>query len=146
MKNKKEISNSFSEEGIRYIQCTSCGTYVENVSTRAISAVCSRCTIVRTINLWNPFIKKKKSRGANKPKGWHWMKEFVDKDGNVFHKGKEVPELKGTLSPTEIKSVVRKKKKKKKKKESYEKKITLLAKEYKEKKKLQKENKLGTKK
>ena len=32
------------------------------------------------------------------------MKEFVDKDGNVFHRGKEVPKLKGTLSPTKVKS------------------------------------------
>ena len=31
------------------------------------------------------------------------MKEFVDKDGNVFHKGKEISELKGTLPPTKIK-------------------------------------------
>ena len=27
---------------------------------------------------------------------------FVDKDGNVFHRGKEQPKLKGTLSPTKI--------------------------------------------
>ena len=38
------------------------------------------------------------------------MKEFVDKKGNVFHKGEEQPELKGTLSSTIIKP--RKKKKK----------------------------------
>ena len=31
------------------------------------------------------------------------MNEYVDKDGNVFHKGKEQPELKGTLEPTVIK-------------------------------------------
>jgi len=28
------------------------------------------------------------------------MKEFVDKDGTVFHKGVEQPDLKGTLEPT----------------------------------------------
>jgi hypothetical protein len=38
------------------------------------------------------------------------MNEFVDKDGNVFHKGKEQPDLKGTLKPTKVKP--RKKKKK----------------------------------
>ncbi len=38
------------------------------------------------------------------------MNEFVDKDGNVFHKGKEQPDLKGTLPPTKVKP--RKKKKK----------------------------------
>ena len=30
------------------------------------------------------------------------MTEFVDKDGNVFHRGKEQPKLKGTLPPTKI--------------------------------------------
>ena len=32
------------------------------------------------------------------------MNEFVDKDGNVFHKGKEQPKLKGTLKPTKVKA------------------------------------------
>jgi len=36
-------------------------------------------------------------------RGWQFMKEFVDPDGNVFHKGKEQPKLKGTLNPTEAK-------------------------------------------
>jgi len=31
------------------------------------------------------------------------MSEFVDKDGKVFHKGKEMPKLKGTLKPTKVK-------------------------------------------
>jgi len=30
------------------------------------------------------------------------MNEFVDKDGTVFHKGKEQPDLKGTLPPTKV--------------------------------------------
>jgi len=30
------------------------------------------------------------------------MAEFVDKDGNVFHKGVEAKQLKGTLPPTKI--------------------------------------------
>jgi hypothetical protein len=38
------------------------------------------------------------------------MNEFVDKDGNVFHKGKEQPKLKGTLKPTKVKPVKKKKK------------------------------------
>ena len=44
------------------------------------------------------------------------MKEYVDKDGNVFHKGKEQPDLKGTLPPTKVKP----KKKKKTKRRSKE--------------------------
>ena len=31
------------------------------------------------------------------------MNEFVDKDGTVYHKGKEMPELKGTLPITVVK-------------------------------------------
>ena len=38
------------------------------------------------------------------------MKEFVDKDGNVFHKGKEQPKLKGTIKPTKIEPKTDKKK------------------------------------
>jgi len=37
-----------------------------------------------------------------KPRGWHFMNEFVDSEGNVYHKGVEQPELKGTLTPTII--------------------------------------------
>ena len=83
------------------MECSTCGSFVDNIGFEATAAVCYRCLTVRTINLWNPneTVKSKPSR----PKGWHWMKEFVDKDGTVFHKGKEVPELKGTLSPTKIK-------------------------------------------
>jgi len=36
------------------------------------------------------------------------MKEYVDKDGNVFHKGKEQPKLKGTLPPTKVKPLKKK--------------------------------------
>jgi hypothetical protein len=55
-----------------------------------------------------PSLKKKQTTG--RPPGWHFMNEFVDKDGTVFHKGKEQPKLKGTLKPTKVKP--RKKKKK----------------------------------
>ena len=61
-----------------------------------------------TLEDFYPSWKKQKKTG--RPPGWHFMNEFVDKKGNVFHKGKEQPELKGTLSPTKVKP--RKKKKK----------------------------------
>ena len=41
------------------------------------------------------------------------MAEFVDKDGNVFHKGKEQKKLKGTLPPTKVQPVKRKKRRSK---------------------------------
>ena len=37
------------------------------------------------------------------------MFKFVDKDGNVFHKGKEIKKLKGTLPPTKVVSKPKKK-------------------------------------
>jgi hypothetical protein len=61
------------------------------------------------------------------------MNEFVDKDGNVFHKGKEQPDLKGTLPPTKIKH---KKKAKRRTKEEI-----LLARHEKKKKVLKKAKK-----
>jgi hypothetical protein len=39
---------------------------------------------------------------SGRPAGWHWMAQFVDKDGSVFHKGVEQPKLKGTIKPTKI--------------------------------------------
>ena len=47
--------------------------------------------------------KTKKYKPTGRPDLKHFMNEFVDKDGNVFHKGKEQPKLKGTLPPTKIK-------------------------------------------
>jgi len=55
------------------------------------------------------FFKSIKPK-TGRPAGWHWMAEFVDKDGNVFHKGKEQPELKGTLKPTKVKPPKKRKK------------------------------------
>tara|TARA_Y100001963_G_C6741500_1_gene429218 strand:+ start:684 stop:1205 length:522 start_codon:yes stop_codon:yes gene_type:complete len=39
-------------------------------------------------------------RSTGRMRGWQFMKEFVDAQGNVFHKGVEQPKLKGTLKPT----------------------------------------------
>ena len=41
------------------------------------------------------------------------MKEFVHKDGRVFHKGEEQIELRGTLPPTEVRERLRLKSKQK---------------------------------
>ena len=108
-KNKQELM-SFIEDGQRWLQCKVCYDYIKvDEDTRAIT--CSSCTLKKTLAL-KPldtfFAKKHKKTG--RPAGWHFMNEFVDKDGNVFHKGKEQPKLKGTLKPTKVKP--RKKKKK----------------------------------
>ena len=62
----------------------------------------SRALTVR-MNKMFPEQSKPTRVKTGRPSGWHFMNEFVDKDGNVFHKGKEQPKLKGTLPPTKIK-------------------------------------------
>ena len=46
---------------------------------------------------------KPKRVSSGRPSGWHFMNEFVDKDGKVFHKGVEQPKLFGTLPATKVK-------------------------------------------
>ena len=139
MAKKKPKYYSYIEDEIRYMECSNCGSFVSHVADLTTAVLCSRCLSVRYAKM---FPTEKLEKKEKKPLGWHWMKEFVDKDGNVFHKGKEVPELKGTLPPTKTKKTVRKHKKRKKK-DSYEKQINMLAKEYKQKKKLKKESERG---
>ena len=107
--NEQELM-SFTEDGQRWLQCKSCYEY-QKVEQNTKAITCSKCTMINALKL-KPmdefFAKQKKSTG--RPAGWHFMNEFVDKDGNVFHKGKEQPDLKGTLEPTIVKP--RKKKKK----------------------------------
>ena len=107
-----EETHSFIEDGQKHMQCKSCYDY-KPVDDNIVSFICSKCTMLRTLKRTPleemiPSLKKKKTSG--RPAGWHFMNEFVDKDGNVFHKGKEQPKLKGTLPPTKVKP--RKKKKK----------------------------------
>ena len=109
-KNKEYMS--FHEDGKRYMQCKHCLSEYVSVSENIVAVTCSSCvtritTSQMTLEDFYPSMKIKKT---GRPAGWHWMKEFVDKKGNVFHKGKEQPELKGTLKPTKVKP--RKKKKK----------------------------------
>ena len=110
-KNKKEYI-SFTEDGIVFMQCKKCYNYIET-SSDSTAITCSLCVTITSIEKFPDTLPKdwtKKLTG--KPSGWHWMKVFVDKEGNVFHKGEEQPELKGTLSPTKIKPKKKKKKKK----------------------------------
>lgn len=69
------------------------------------SVLCWKCTAMLL-----PPPEEKKISGY--PRGWKFMNEFVDKDGNVYHKGELQPELFGTLSPTEIKETVKERRKK----------------------------------
>ena len=93
-----EKNGGYFIDGIAYMDCKITGEPVANVSTEAKSVIGSRA-VLGMVGL----PKEKPSRvSSGRPAGWHFMNEFVDKDGNVFHKGKEQPDLKGTLPPTKI--------------------------------------------
>ena len=124
---KKEWYKKFKEKGVTYMQCKSCYDYI-NVSEDATSVVCGTCNAIKIP--WPKSVTQKVSTG--RPAGWHWMTEFVDKDGNVFHKGIEQPKLKGTLKPTKVKPS------KKRKTVSKDSKLYARAEAYKEKQKLKK--------
>ncbi len=82
---------------LRCLKCQMVAT--DRVSSTAHSYICSSC-VTRMI----PFEEDKPKRvSSGRPSGWHFMKEFVDKDGKVFHKGVEQPKLFGTLPATIVK-------------------------------------------
>ncbi len=112
---------------MRSLECSRCGRWVDNVSEEAKSVVCSYC-VLRAI----PIEETKGYTPTGRPAGWHWMNEFVDKDGNVFHKGKEQPKLKGTLPPTKV-TPPKKKQTKRRTKDQ------ILVAQYKEKQKIKRE-------
>ena len=84
----------------RAMICHKCNRIVENVGEEAVKVTCSYC-VFSVVGM--PESPKSTYKPTGRPAGWHWMAEFVDKDGNVFHRGKEQPKLKGTLKPTKVK-------------------------------------------
>ena len=113
VKKQKQEWISFYEDGKRFMLCKHCQSEYVSVSEDTVAVTCHMCVQKRCIARMSleemmPSLRKKITSG--RPAGWHFMNEFVDKDGNVFHKGKEHPELKGTLKPTKVKP--RKKRKK----------------------------------
>ena len=84
------------------MDCKITGEPVPNVSTETKSVIGSRALMGRMFKQF-PDTTTPKRQPTGRPAGWHFMKEFVDKDGTVFHLGKEQPKLKGTLPPTKVK-------------------------------------------
>ena len=97
-----EMNGGYFINGIPYMDCKVTGEPVRNVSTEAKSVIGSRAFMAKMDKMF-PEQKKSTRVKTGRPAGWHWMAEFVDKDGTVYHRGKEQPKLKGTLSPTEVK-------------------------------------------
>ena len=93
-----EKNGGYFIDGVAYMDCKITGEPVANVSTECKSVIGSRA-VMGMVGL----PKEKPTRvSSGRPAGWHFMNEFVDKDGNVFHKGKLQPDLRGTLPPTKI--------------------------------------------
>jgi len=93
-----EKNGGYFVNGVAHMDCKITGEPVANVSTEAVSVIGSRAVMSRV-----GIPKEKPSRvSTGRPAGWHFMNEFVDKDGTVFHKGKEQPDLKGTLPHTKV--------------------------------------------
>ena len=93
-----EKNGGYFIDGVAYMDCKITGEPVKNVSTEAVSVIGSTAVLGMV-----GMPKEKPQRvSTGRPAGWHFMNEFVDKDGNVYHKGKEQLNLKGTLPPTKI--------------------------------------------
>jgi len=84
----------------RAMICHKCNRIVENIGENVVKVTCSVCVLGM---VGFPEEPKSAYKPTGRPAGWHFMNEYVDADGNVFHKGKEQPKLKGTLKPTKVK-------------------------------------------
>ena len=102
---KFEDNGGYYINGVPYMDCKITGEPVKNVSTDATSVIGDKALMSRMYKMFPEEMeaKTKSYKPTGRPAGWHWMAEFVDKDGNVFHKGKEQPKLKCTLPPTKVK-------------------------------------------
>ena len=96
-----EKNGGYFIDGVAYMDCKITGEPVPNVSTETKSVIGSRALMGRMFKQF-PEVTKPTYQPTGRPAGWHFMNEFVDADGNVFHKGKEQPKLKGTLPPTKV--------------------------------------------
>lgn len=85
----------------KYWQNKECKNWSE-VSARTTAVLCSACTM----ELLGPAETRQGYVPSGRPRGWQFMKEYVDPEGNVFHKGIEQPTLKGTLPATQFDNTV----------------------------------------
>jgi len=127
------------------LYCKRCGRFVENCDSNAIEVLCWKCTCILTYD--EAQLGENVQEKSGFVKGWAFMKEFVHKDGTVYNRGVEVPELKDKKIPTDIEKIKkerldkRTKKKKTDKKEEVRKEKDLL-KHAEAKKKAQKKDRI----
>ncbi len=92
---KFEDNGGYYIDGVPYMDCKYTGEPVRNVSTDCKYVVSDKALQAKMYKMFPEDFenKSKKYKPTGRPAGWHFMNEFVDKDGNVFHKGKEQPKL-----------------------------------------------------
>ena len=93
-----EKNGGYFIDGVAYMDCKITSEPVPNVSEEAVSVIGSRAVL----GMVGMLMKNQRRFPRSTSAFWHFMNEFVDKDGNVFHKGVEQPKLKGTLPPTKV--------------------------------------------
>ena len=96
-----ENNGGYYINGVPYMDCKITGEPVRNVSTDTVSVI-GNSALTGMLHKKFPDTGKPAYKPTGRPSGWHFMNEFVDKDGNVFHKGVEQPKLKDTLPPTKV--------------------------------------------
>ena len=94
-----EKNGGYFIDGVAYMDCKITGEPVKNVSTECKEVIGSRA-LTGLLHKKFPETSKPSYTPTGRPAGWHWMKEFVDKDGTVYHKGVEQPHLKLTRPVT----------------------------------------------
>ena len=108
LKRRKGLISKKAET--RWVSCLKgCGAEVE-IDGDSIGGICWRCVQLMA-GPPEALLKAKRKKEKNKirrPRGWKFFKEFVDSEGNVFFRGVEQFELKGTKESTIIKSKVKK--------------------------------------
>ncbi|WWT39499.1 hypothetical protein [Microcystis phage Mel-JY01] len=104
----KKILCSNSEPTSKYFNGKICKEHLM-VDEKATGGLCWKCVA----SLVAPPEEKKPSEF---PRGWKLFKQFVDKNGNVYHKGILQEDLFGKFEPTVIEQKEKKETKKREKK------------------------------
>ena len=94
---KTEMICQNSVEGGKYWKGVTCNNW-STVGNTTVSVLCWKCTSAVT----GPPEIKTPNKSTGRPRGWQFMAEFVDKDGRVYHKGVEQPDLKGIKQKNKI--------------------------------------------
>ena len=87
---KFEDNGGYYIDGVPYMDCKYTGIPVKNVSENVTYVISDRALQSRMYKMFPEDFeeKTKQYKPTGRPAGWHFMNEFVDKDGSVFHKGK----------------------------------------------------------